>query len=146
MPRPLTPHEPAQVLSHTGPSHFWGHTHTGTHRRGTMAICKVLASGLREGAGERRVRWGSWALSWFMLILIVRLANVSPENTTIPSPISANTHVLPRVQAARPAVVLPVPVFLRILKPLHPGAPRGRACSPQRGVPTKAHGSDTDMT
>lgn len=52
MPRPLTPHEPAQVLSHTGTSHFWGHlTLPGTHaHRNTQ----TRDDGIRTEGGGRR--------------------------------------------------------------------------------------------
>ena len=61
----------------------------------TMAIYKVLQSGLKQGAGGNRVRWGSQALSRLVLIYIVKLTNVSFPNMTVRSP-SAKAHTLPQ--------------------------------------------------
>ena len=72
--RPLTPHGPAQVLSHTGPSHPWGHMYTKTHRQGMMAMYKVLSSELGHEAGGPRERDGDY-LSRLTLISENKLEN-----------------------------------------------------------------------
>lgn len=79
--------------------------------------------------------WGSWALSWFMLVCIVMLANVSLPNTTIHSPISANTRVLPPGTGSQALCGPPCPCLSEDLEPSSHWSSQGRGLLPSEWGP-----------